>query len=448
MYTIEDINNKFIKNSKPHIKALCGCNVLKDRVNLLCEKHNYTWDAILDSALHKKYTCPLCAKEGIIETKTKDYNLWNINSEIAQLLENPNDAIGTSNSSKKKLWFICPCCHNRLYKSVACITKFGLACNICSDGFSYPNKLMYYILNDINIDFEAEFSPEWISPKRYDFCIESLKLIIEMDGNLGHGKKVRKNSKVSLEESLQIDLYKNQKAIEHGYNIIRINSDQSNIEYIKNNILTSELIKYLSFDNVNWNKCNLNSQKSILYEVCSFYNNHSYYSYKMLSKKFKIHKTTIGKYLKIGAENNLCPKYLTSIKPILCLDSNKIFRTASECGRYYNIDSSLVIRCCKEERNTVKGLHFIYLDDYVGNVEELHEKEVNTIVYDNKRRINLYDKNFQYVTTYESISEAARENNTTLRCIIKSCKSKHRFNLGKTYYYADDINQPDKSRMA
>ena len=65
----------------------------------------------------------------------------------------------------------------------------------------------------LKIDFETEYSPEWIKPKRYDFYFDGI--IVEMDGGLGHGNYNSLNN-MSGEDSKSIDNYKDKMAIEHG----------------------------------------------------------------------------------------------------------------------------------------------------------------------------------------------------------------------------------------
>lgn len=447
--TKEEITQKYANRNKNHIIALCGCNNYKDNVDLYCTKHNYKWSAQLGSNLYKKYSCSECAKEGIRDNLKNKYNLWEINYDVAKLLENPSDAYGLSSNSKEKRWFICPNCGNRLYKRIAMVSNFGLSCHICSDGFSYPNKLMYNILTELGLNFITEFSPSWISPRRYDFCIEKNKIIIEMDGELGHGKRVRKDNIISSEESLKIDNLKDNIAIQHGYKVIRINCDKSELYYIKYNIMNSDLINYIDFTDVKWEDCDLKSQKSILISVCEFYNQNPYYSYKMLSQRFNINVDTINKYLKIGYEHNLCPKYSKCLSnPIICVESGVIFPTATKCAEFYNLDSSQIIKCCKNEKYSTYNLHFMYLNSYDKKYKRKEPNyDIKPYYTSNKRKINMYNKEFKYITTYESITEAAKKNNKTLRLIIKSCNSKHSFNYGKTFYYADDPNQPDHTKI-
>ena len=128
--------------------------------------------------------------------------------------------------------------------------------------------------------------------------------------------------------------------------------------------------------------------------------------------------------------------------------SSIIFDSPSDAAHYYDIDSSSVRKCCIGKYSSTHNLHFIYLDDYDGDINNLcFNREIKPSDYNNKRKVNMYDKEFNYITTYKSVTEAAKENNKTLRLIIKSCNSKHSFNYGKTFYYADDLNQPDKTKI-
>ena len=76
---------------------------------------------------------------------------------------------------------------------------------------------------NFNYDIIHDRSFEWCSnntkPKRYDFIIEELKCIIELDGDQ-HFKQV--SNWDSPENQLKNDIFKNQKAMENGYTMIRV----------------------------------------------------------------------------------------------------------------------------------------------------------------------------------------------------------------------------------
>lgn len=50
----------------------------------------------------------------------------------------------------------------------------------------------------------------------------------------------------------------------------------------------------------------------------------------------------------------------TSNRPIICLNNNKVYDSATKAGRELNIDSSHISACCKGKRRTVKGMRFEY----------------------------------------------------------------------------------------
>ena len=116
-------------------------------------------------------------------------DLWTTRPDIAQLLVDPEDGYLYSQFSHKKIKFLCPICKNQFLQDLNHVSQRGLSCPNCSDNISFPNKFMREILLSLNVDFEPEYSPIWIKPKRYDFYFEhnNKKYIIEMDGGLGHG---------------------------------------------------------------------------------------------------------------------------------------------------------------------------------------------------------------------------------------------------------------------
>ena len=261
-----------------------------------------------ESELEKTW-CPCCCKspvlvvEGINDIPTTDP--WMIPYFQGGYIE----AKQYTHSSAKKIYPFCPLCKKIKKKAIAIsqiYTTKSIGCN-CGDGISYPNKFMYNILVQLNVEFETEYSPNWIKPKRYDFYIPSMNIIIEIDGGLGHGKGIFQKSKLTNEElnekqkeSLKIDDIKNDIASLHGIILIRIDASKSQIDYLKQSILNSDLCKYLNFENIDWFACDKYATKNIIKELCDFYKNNLFMSYQDTSKKFHISKCTIGRYLKKG----------------------------------------------------------------------------------------------------------------------------------------------------
>lgn len=49
-------------------------------------------------------------------------------------------------------------------------------------------------------------------------------------------------------------------------------------------------------------------------------------------------------------------------KPIICLETNKIYNTLSEASRETKINCSHICSCCKEKRKTAGGYHWGYVE--------------------------------------------------------------------------------------
>ena len=85
--------------------------------------------------------------------------------------------------------------------------------------FNKTEAKLYGILIALYSTLITQFTPEWIKPKRYDFCIPELKIIFELDGRQ-HFIQVSNWS--SPETQFENDKYKQKCANENGYSVIRI----------------------------------------------------------------------------------------------------------------------------------------------------------------------------------------------------------------------------------
>ena len=327
--------------------------------------------------------CPCCAKQKLIPEINSVYAT---NTEYLKYFKNIEDSKGTTISSSKKITFKCPICGEEKIDCMNNISYYGFSCSKCGDGISYPEKFMFNLLEQLNIDFITEYSPEWIKPKRYDFYfkLNSKEYILEIDGGLGHGKEKHPKSNVSIEESQEIDTYKDRMAKEHDIEVIRIDCDyrhNDRLEYIKNNILNNEKLNQIfDLSKIDWLKCHEFSCSSRIHEACKLFNN-GIKSIGEISKIMKMNYTTIIDYLKQGAILGLC-NYSVDLaieirntknadklkkifcKPIICLNDNTIFESATECERQslnifgFKIDRRQIKKICDGEKDNYKGLRF------------------------------------------------------------------------------------------
>lgn len=211
---------------------------------------------------------------------------------------------GNPNNPNGMIYPICPDCGRVKDKKIQIskiYNRHSIGCS-CGDGISYPNKFAFKMLKELNIDFISEYSPEWIKPRRYDFYIPSINVIVEMDGGLGHGKKVHNKSKVTSKESLEIDDYKDEQAVLHGIEVIRVDCELSDLEYIKQNILKSRLNDLYNFIDINWLKCNEYAVSNLVKIACKYKQDNLDLTCSDIGRIMNLSETTIRKYLKQGTE--------------------------------------------------------------------------------------------------------------------------------------------------
>ncbi len=99
--------------------------------------------------------------------------------------------------------------------------NMGRWCGICKNK---PEKILYEYLKDIYKEYKIELQTRfsWCRKKLnlpYDFLINELKIIIELDGPQ-HFKQISNWQSPEIQQ--EIDTFKNNNAIENGYTLIRI----------------------------------------------------------------------------------------------------------------------------------------------------------------------------------------------------------------------------------
>lgn len=326
----------------------------------------------------------------------------------------------------------------------------NVSCPFCGDGISYPNKFIFNILVQIEdkLDFlEREYKPSWCKfllkdkQKRgyYDIFIgiNGDKYIIEMDG--GFHNRTFDESKYTINELRFIDKEKDRLAIENGTKVIRIDcdyNDEDKYDYIKNNLMVSELNDLIDFNLIDFDLANINSQKSLLLECCKLWNDG--FKASEIIEKTKINKCTISTYLKKGNKYGFCKDYSStesnrrsSAKQIVCLNNKEVYITISEASAKYNINEKSIIDCCKgkdfsagKDPNTKERLFWMYKSDY----DQLNEIQITDYLLNKKidnYKNNIHGKAVICITTneiFETIMDGSRAHNISDSGIRKCCK--------------------------
>jgi len=250
---------------------------------------------------------------------------------------------------------------------------------------------MYNLLEQLNIEFESEYKPKWISPRKYDFYTPTYNTIIEMDGGLGHGYKTHSKDNKTVLETKQIDIYKDKLALEHKIEVIRINCLISNISYIKNNIINSSLMKIFDLAQIDWNRCEEFALSNRVKEVCEFKRDNYDMSTTKIGIIMNLDRLTVRNYLKKGTqiwdwckynakeetEKSYKRKKLEVFKNGISLG---IFESASELSRQsvnilgVNLFSTGISSVALHKASMYKGFTFKFLDDVAIRVPTISEQ--------------------------------------------------------------------------
>ena len=356
-YTYEDFLEK-VYNKNPIYKDVEIISVYKDYktpIQCRCKICNHEWE-ILPRCIKKSTGCNNChnpfLQKGVNDVAT-------LYPQKIKYFVNINDAYThTPYSSDVIPTRCCECGYIREMTVINLITQKQVGCPICGDGISYPNKFAHSFLKQLPVsNLKFEYNTTWSEGKRYDnyFEFKGKKYIVEMDGRFHYTDN--NLSHHSLENTRKIDALKDKMADGHDITVIRIDSRQSNIDYIRSNILNSHLSEIFDLSNIDWDLCDKMAQKSLVKQVCDYYNEHKNESDTDIGKIFDISQATVSHYLNKGTELKWCdyvynPKLLgRKFSPyfVYVYDNN-----------YNFINKYESLRKCAEQMSIINNTSFTY----------------------------------------------------------------------------------------
>lgn len=336
--------------------------------------------------------CACCANQiAVLGINT----IWDTARWMIELGVDECNAKRYARSSNKKINVICSDCGkekrmtiNNLYnrKSISCI---------CGDKRSYPEKFLTSALRQLQISFTREYLLKGSGQQRYDFYIPGLNMIIEVHGRQ-HYEEVnwRKNGGRTLANEQENDRAKEELALTNGIDrYIVIDCRYSEVDWIKESIMNSELAELLDLSNIDWVKCEEFALKNIVKEVCNYWNNKEEWETTVTianNNAWGIKSSgTIVEYLKKGNKLGWCnydskkearralKRYIElnkspKIKPIEIFKDELLlgrFESAAELERQseekfgVKLSRSKICLVCKGKRKYHKGFTFKYVED-------------------------------------------------------------------------------------
>ncbi|WP_179089061.1 NUMOD1 domain-containing DNA-binding protein [Paenibacillus odorifer] len=344
VYICQSCSNKNEISETNLIHSLQGCNVCCHNPRKITEKNSLAYTA---PSMHK-----LC---------------WN-----------SEDGHKYTRSSDKRIDFKCPACGERIKnKKISNVHLKGLSCPKCSDGISYPEKVFFNLLKQLNLNIDCQKSFEWSEGKLYDFHLIDYKTLIETHG-IQHYEESNRGR--SLKNEQKNDIRKKELAESQGFKYIAIDCRNSDISYIKTSIVNSIFQSSLNLclAEINWNDIEEKSLKSRIVEACDLWNKNQYTT-NDLSNLMKINKSTVIKYLKKGSAIDLCiydskkemvmsglSAAVSKRKPVIQFSKEgkqiKEYQSASEAARQLNLQQGSISAACRDKnfKKTSGGFKWMY----------------------------------------------------------------------------------------
>lgn len=225
-------------------------------------------------------------------------------------------------SSGKYITPKCPYCQ-RILKSQKINNIYnhkGVSC-VCKDGISFPNKIIYFTMEQLLENkqikiFNREYHIKDDKNRFFDIYFQTnvgKEYFIEMDGGIGHGEVIVKHNSKSTDDFnvYNSSIFANDAIKENiskslGIHLIRIDCFYSDFEYIKQNIINSELSQIVDLNNIDWNKIEQLSYTNLMKIICLYKKDNPSLTIKEIAKEFKLYTGTIRNYLKLGNKLGWC----------------------------------------------------------------------------------------------------------------------------------------------
>lgn len=351
---LKDIGVKHIpleeyKGSSKKIKWMCFKN----------SQHIFeaTPDSVYRNTINDVDGCMYCNHQKVFVGET---DMWTTRPDIAAMLLNPEDGYKYFSHSNVKTDWICPRCGSIVRdKYINNVTKQGLSCENCSDGMSFGEKFVWALLVQLECDFTHDRPIKWSNGKRYDFYIPSMSVIIETHGIQHYQERTLSRFKDrfsrTIDEEIANDQYKMNLALSNNIKYyIQLDCRKSELDYIKDSIINSEINNLFDLSTVDWNKCYQRTLTSNVIWCAELWNNGMKRT-KDIEEYTGIDRCSIVPYLKKAAKVGLCDFELNytkneisnkNLETICSLWSNET-RSVSELMKKSGLSNGTVYKMLK-----------------------------------------------------------------------------------------------------
>lgn len=185
------------------------------------------------------------------------------------------------------------------------------------------------------------------------------------------------------------------------------------------------------FDTANY----YNTAESIVRRICDGkqgnYKNHVVFRYK---------RDDFNKYPIERIISRCNVKKMVDVYDANTLEYINTFESLNECGRKLNIYSQNISKVCKGNYLQCDGYIFRYHGESI-------DKYSTECTFRHNKAVNQYGKDLNYINTYKSAVEASKVTGVYRTHISSCCIGNRKTCGGFKWFYADDPNQPDKTKI-
>ena len=302
---LQDLDNiKFLE----HINVLSKYKNDREKVLIQCKYCKKTKEITPHDLKQRKTTCIKCFRK--MNSSKRACTIRNLRPDLVKYLEDENDADLYTSQSKSKVWWVCPYCGLKYYRIVSKVSNYGFKCCLSKNGISFPNRLFRALFTIKNINFYPEKTFEWAKNDndnnyRYDYYLPDFNIIVEVNGSQHYNTDTfNKTSKKQKE----IDNKKKNLAQNNGIKKYHsINCSKSDFNFIKNNIINSNLLEDLQIkiSDDEWVEIGKKTLDLLPVKILNCYKN-GLSSTKEIAKTLNVSKITVIKYLNLASSIGIC----------------------------------------------------------------------------------------------------------------------------------------------
>lgn len=215
-------------------------------------------DVYLEDSLRRRNTvCKVCngrkVKVGVNDIATTDN--W-----MVQYMADKSDAHRYTSSSRERITTKCPICGAEKSMMIFDLKNRGHNSCKCSNKGYYSERFFGTMLDQLGIKYLTQLTShtfEWVGKFRYDFYFEhnGETFIVETNG-IQHYEKCNFQY-FDLDKIQENDKKKEELAIKYVDHYIQLDCRKSNMRYVKDAVMNSQLPRLLCFDepDIDWHAC-------------------------------------------------------------------------------------------------------------------------------------------------------------------------------------------------